>query len=302
MDQVDTLCHYTTADTALDHIIPSGRLRMSPYARMRDPLENRELGFAGGSLPLNGTCEDDALAELVDLMDNVERRIRRIRNRMLLLSFTVDATEGYVAKDEPFMRAWARARMWEQYASNHSGACIAFDRDRTLGHLYAQLHALGSPTRDDVVYTPRGFRGTDAANLPLATFRDEESSLPAWVIEHESDLYFTKTLDWQTEHEYRVTVFTDTTSDDGYVYVPFGGSESVRAVILGEHFPQSEVSHAEATCREAGIELLMVVWQRGAPRLVASEYAAYRRPGGGLLIEPFEPEDLLDPNDIRDFD
>ena len=252
MDPVDTLCHYTRADAALDHIIPSGRLRMSPYARMRDPLENRELRFAGASLALEGRSEDDALAEIMDLMEDVERRIRQIRDRMLLLSFTIDATVGYLAKDEPFMRSWARARMWEQYADAHRGVCIAFDRVRTLGHLHAELQALGSPTQGDVVYSARGFRGTDAANPPLATFRDDESSLPAWVIDHERDLYFTKTLDWQTEHEYRLTVFTDATSDDGYLYVPFGGSASVRAVILGEHFPQPEwlAPRRSATTRE----------------------------------------------------
>jgi hypothetical protein len=57
MDPMDTLCHYTSADAALDHIIPEGKLRMSPYARMRDPLENRELTFVG-SLPLDGKPEE----------------------------------------------------------------------------------------------------------------------------------------------------------------------------------------------------------------------------------------------------
>lgn len=105
MDPVDTLCHYTSAEAALDHIIPSGNLRMSPYARTRDPLENRELTFAG-SLPLDGKPEDPVLEELTDLKDEAALRIRRIRDRMLLLSFTVDASQGYGADDEPFMRAW----------------------------------------------------------------------------------------------------------------------------------------------------------------------------------------------------
>ena len=71
---------------------------MSPYARMRDPLENRELTFAG-SLPLDGRPEELLLEELTDLMDDAALRVRRIRNRMLLLSFTVDATRG--DGDEP---------------------------------------------------------------------------------------------------------------------------------------------------------------------------------------------------------
>jgi hypothetical protein len=181
MDPIDTLCHYTTAEAALDHIIPSGKLRMSPYARMRDPLENRELTFSA-RLPVDGQPEELVLEELTDLLDDATVRIRRIRDRMLLLSFTVDATEGYGPDDKPFMRAWARARMWEQYASNHAGVCIAFDREKALGHLRAQLHTLGSPSLGAVIYTPRGFRGTQAATLPLGKFREGPASLAAWVV------------------------------------------------------------------------------------------------------------------------
>lgn len=293
MELRDTLCHYTSAEAAFEHIIPGRKLRMSPYARMRDPLENRELTFVG-SLPLDGKPEELVLEELTDLTDDATLRIRRIRNRMLLLSFTVDARAGYSDGDEPFMRAWARARMWEQYASNHEGVCIAFDRARALGHLRAQLHALGSPTLGDVVYTPRGFRGTKAATLPLARFREDDSSLAAWVVEHEADLYFTKTLDWQTEHEYRVTIFTDKTAGDGYVYVPFGGAESVRAVLLGEHFPQTQIPHAQSICEHAGVELMMVIWAAGTPRLIPSAWAVHRRPGGGFS-EPLGPEDVMEP-------
>lgn len=295
MDPLDTLCHYTSADAALHHIIPSGELRMSPYARMRDPLENRELSFSG-RLPLEDRPEEVVLEELTDLMDDATLRIRRIRNRMLLLSFTVDASMGYSEGDEPFMRAWARARMWEQYACNHAGVCIAFDREIALGHLRAQLNMLGSPSLGPVTYTPRGFRGTEASTLRLDTFREEASSLAAWVVSREADLFFTKTLDWQTEHEYRVTLFPGKTSDDGYMYVPFGGAASVPAVILGEHFPQAQVPNAELICQQAGVELLIVIWTAGAPRLVPSEWAIHRRPGGGFS-EPLGPEDVIEPGD-----
>jgi hypothetical protein len=38
----ELLCHYTTADAALNHILPERRLRMSPYISMRDPLEAKQ--------------------------------------------------------------------------------------------------------------------------------------------------------------------------------------------------------------------------------------------------------------------
>lgn len=40
------LFHYTSAETALRHILPAGTLRMNPYGAMRDPLENKEIPFA----------------------------------------------------------------------------------------------------------------------------------------------------------------------------------------------------------------------------------------------------------------
>lgn len=89
---MDPLCHYTRAEAALEHIIPSGNLHMSPYARMRDPLENHELTFSG-SLPLDGRPEELLLEELTALMDDARSGSAGSENRMLLL--TVDATMGY---------------------------------------------------------------------------------------------------------------------------------------------------------------------------------------------------------------
>jgi hypothetical protein len=34
--------HYTTSEAAFDRILPSGQLRMSPLARLRDPVENKD--------------------------------------------------------------------------------------------------------------------------------------------------------------------------------------------------------------------------------------------------------------------
>jgi hypothetical protein len=42
----DYIFHYTTRDAAFGHIIPERRLRLSPYRRMRDPLESKDPGCA----------------------------------------------------------------------------------------------------------------------------------------------------------------------------------------------------------------------------------------------------------------
>jgi Protein of unknown function (DUF2971) len=260
VDLADTLCHYTTADSAFRHIIPSGELRMSPYARMRDPLENRELTFGAGA---SGGDTDAHLA----LMTEIVEGIKSIRDATRLLSFTIDANEGYTDRDLPFMRAWARARMWEQYATNHAGVCIAFDRERALSHITAHLDTLGIVGTGDVTYTPRGFRDTQASTLMLDQFRSDRlaADISAFTVNHEHDLFYVKTLDWQSEHEFRVTLITNVEGDAQYVNVPFGDAASVRAVILGERFPDWQVPAAKWACEQVGVPLLKLQWEVGLP-------------------------------------
>jgi hypothetical protein len=260
-DLADTLCHYTTADAAFGHIVPSGELRMSPYARMRDPLENRELPFGGGA-------SGDETEAHVTLMDRIVTAIRNVRDATRLLSFTVDAREGYTDSDLPFMRAWARARMWEQYASNHAGICIAFDRERALGHIKANLHEMGVVSSGEVVYTARGFRGTSASTLMLDQFSEDRiaADVASFVVRHDHDLFFTKTLDWQSEHEFRVTLMTNVEREEAeFVHVPFGDAASVRAVILGEQFPEWQFPAAKWACERVGVPLLTLRWEVGLP-------------------------------------
>jgi hypothetical protein len=260
-----TLCHYTTAEAAFQHIMPSGLLRMSPYAQMRDPLENRELTFSGSGW-MGGDADVDS--ELMDVMEEVVDRIHVFRDQIRLLSFTIDATKGYSDDDEPFMRAWARARMWEQYASNHAGVCIALDPKLALAHMEAHLRKHGTVQSGEVRYTPRGFRNTATSTLQLDRFREGDivDRVAEFAIEHEQDLFVTKTLDWESEHEFRVSLVADVGSDDEYIYVPIGDdAKSVQAVTLGERFPEWQFPAAKYACEQVGVELLKIQWRVGLP-------------------------------------
>jgi DUF2971 family protein len=263
VDLTDTLCHYTKADVAFDHILPSGKLRLSPYARMRDPLENRELNF---TTVLFGSDED--AKEQLQLLHDIEDQIEFFRGQIRLIAFTIDATTGYGKYDRPFMRAWARARMWEQYASDHTGVCIAFDRERTTSELLAHLSQRGSVGSGEVEYSPRGFSDTEAYALDLDDFRDEDDfpdAVVRFVVDHEQELFFRKTLDWQSEHEFRITLTANLGSDADYVFVPYGGAESIRAVILGEQFPTWQIPAAKWVCERRGVPLLQMQWLGGQP-------------------------------------
>jgi hypothetical protein len=131
--------HYTTADTAFRHIVADGgRLRLSPYSQMRDPVEAEDWTFVGtyvgDELP-----NDEALSRHFAFHEYA----RRAKATTKLLSLTVDA-DGYEDSLADFARGYARATMWELYADRHAGVCLVFDRPKLADVLDEQLSGQGT--------------------------------------------------------------------------------------------------------------------------------------------------------------
>jgi Protein of unknown function (DUF2971) len=259
MPDANTLCHYTTAEAAFVHIIPSAKLRLSRYTKMSDPLENRELPI-GAYERGEGADFNEKVARVIDM-------ITLQRDATRLLSLTIDATEGYAERDIPFQYAWARARLWQQYADNHAGVCLVFDREEATAKIYARLAHQGLAGQGEVDYFPRGFSDTPAASIRTDDFDLEnlERQVAVFVVDHEHALFFSKALDWKSEHEYRFTLMPNVTGKElpEYSYVHYG--TSLREVILGERFPQWQIPAARAVCDPRGIPVTQLHWSHGRP-------------------------------------
>ena len=118
------LCHYTLAHTAFEDILPSGKLRMNAYARMRDPFE-----YHPHHLWVPDGIQTEEQDELWLLISGIAGSLR---SRKRLLSLTQGDARSGTAEEIPFRCPWARARLWEQYADDHRGVCLVFDREAML--------------------------------------------------------------------------------------------------------------------------------------------------------------------------
>jgi hypothetical protein len=110
--------HYTTREAAFGDIIPFRRLRFSTYARMRDPIENKQWAFPAAYF----AREEEADEPREQAYFEFHHLAAEIFHQAHLLALTVDTT--YAWPDEEFGRGWSRARMWEQYAEAHKGVCL----------------------------------------------------------------------------------------------------------------------------------------------------------------------------------
>lgn len=245
--------HYTSADTAFEHIIPAKQLRMSPYSLMRDPAENKDLLPGTAFYPKEGVDYERGWLEALAL-------IKQERDHMRLLSTTHDVTH-YDAARKMFGCCWARPRVWEQYAEAHKGVCLVFSREALEAALTEDF---GDKIHfGEVQYTPVGVADSAANNLideRLSNAATRQQAVTDYLVNERQDLFLLKSDDWTTEYEFRALL---TSTDDEYAFADYG--QSLQAVVLGEKFPAWQVAGAKEICSAADVELKQIVWFKGRP-------------------------------------
>jgi hypothetical protein len=241
--------HYTTANAAFAHILPTRKLRLSSLVEMRDPVENKD--WVQVLLPPPSWSASD--------MQEFEVVVHQVIYETKILSFTVDLPEA--GRRPEHARGYARPRMWEQYAENHQGVCLVFDLTSLRARIETeaarfQRAIFGPVSYSDVpLESHENARSLDAKDLVVTGGGDYKRGLAVHIEEHAQELFFRKLTDWSTESEYRSVVAVRGASE---VAVDFG--ESLRAVVLGEHFPSWQIPAAAEMCRASGIDLRQIRW------------------------------------------
>jgi hypothetical protein len=249
------LYHYTHLRTALEFIFPEWQLRMTPFSLMRDPRESRNWGFEGSISDIFDAREQTMrFARLAEM-------VKELKDRTKVLALTQDDPTERDAESAVFGRGFAHPRLWEHYADDHRGVCLAFDR-KTLTDILVGSFSAGALHHGRVNYVDReiavdarrflmenihGLPDADVINEHLGMYRDE--------------LFFTKLRDWETEAEYRFVLHTDHVE-----HVHASIRNSVRAVILGDAVSPSYVPALAAQCDPVTVPIWRMRWQEARPR------------------------------------
>jgi Protein of unknown function (DUF2971) len=270
-DYGEYLCHYTTRETAFRLILPSRRIRLSPYTAMRDPLEYTPWTFGAGFF--TDAFEDEQ--EEARVYGQAQELLNQIKRETKLLALTQDA-RSYEGIAQMFGRCWARARMWEHYGENHEGVCLVF-RKRDFGEqLRADFTRRGVDEiyEGEVGYTPEGIAGEiGALDLMLEEFKKGmDEAVKRHLESYYRELFLLKTLEWESEHEYRYAVHTPA---NDFEFVDFG--DTLDRVIVGVDFPAWEAGGALEVCEDRGVEAFRLRWLKEGPWPVPLEpYSATR--------------------------
>lgn len=293
--RIQPLFHYTSADTALDAILATGTLRLSPPAGMNDPFESEALWPSYSILDEDRRDEFDTSAMLT-LTEEINGLLRN-RCRLACLS-----RSGLWDWGGPvgFGDGYARARMWAQYGDLHAGVCLAFDQER----LRTSFKATFGGRAEITAYAAAVRYRSDREPSRGLQFRwpeiseDVEASIDFLFPAVVADLYFTKAWDWSTETEYRLLV-RGRVHDHEYLDI----TESLTGIFLGPRFPRHRLPDLKARCRpiwDAG-RVYQIKWREWMPLALpigepeASEFPGWRVPDPPVDLDG-QPQALPEAN------
>lgn len=260
------LFHYTTADTALDHILAQGTMRFGPPGQLNDPFESEPyyvnvVGEGGLS------TDPDERRESFEQTENIfERASDLLRNRCRLLCLT-EARRNPSSSLAAFGDGFARARMWSQYAGNHTGVCLAFDRAMLCQAVQEMANArrlklYEGPVRyarePSAHVGPFGDLRPGPFDVPLSRSPDLDLFIEERFPTAVHDLYFVKAWDWSSETEYRCLVHGDV---DEFEFVDI--TPAVSGIFLGSRFPTARLADLRARCPELWERTYQVWWRNG---------------------------------------
>lgn len=258
----DLLFHYTSLNAACS-ILSSNRLRLSNLTNMNDPLEFCEpniFGFNGFEIDMK-----KAMRELTVSLQERENKIRLIcfcKDFYCKGEWNNENLQNY--SSNLTFKGWARSRMWAQYADNHRGVCLVFNKSEFNDEFkkLANNHIkILEPQK--ITYT-NYLNELESAMTDELNVKNHDSNFLHFYLDDERTKYlFQKSEDFRDENEYRFVLIDDNLdSSKTDKFIDFG--TSLKAIILGGRFnPILKFS------LPSNIEQFKITWNCGIPDLIS---------------------------------
>jgi len=263
-DATQWVYHYTSLKTALESLLPSGKLRLGPFSTVNDPRESKSWVFSL-SCPAGKTPEEEEFVHLQELATSM------VKNNCKVLCTSQDDPRAVAdGVDYSFHRGYARPRMWAQYGDEHRGVCLVLDRNALNDQIGDHLRGRGRVYSGPVEYANWHADEVLAFNLNYGDIVDGslDAVLQAKVERHHRAYFFTKAEDWSSEIEWRwVVCGTDSKPED----VPLGGS--LRAIVLGADFPQVYEPAIVPFGERFSVPIARLCWRNGTPIVMPGPYS-----------------------------
>ncbi|MBC8416023.1 MAG: DUF2971 domain-containing protein [Candidatus Cloacimonetes bacterium] len=216
----DLIFHYTKLERALEYILKNKQLRFTRFIDSADPHEYKKRIFALTGLFSTWNKFDKKLISCPEKINNI------IQQNLRMACFCCNKTNypGYL-----------RSRMWDQYADNHRGLCLAFSK-KSLQKAVRKQFKSDFKKNGIVNYYPHKdirFERMYKSQAKTIHYTNPNHDI---IKEHLNInykfLFFKKHQDYRDEAEYRFIVLD---MDNKFEYIDI--SDCLVGIILGDIFP-----------------------------------------------------------------
>lgn len=258
------VAHYTQCKTAVDLILKNRHIRLGPLTATNDPRETKTWRFAVGT---SGHYEISPSSKELDALSKRNPDFDRIlKHGCKIFCVSQDAENAF--KQDISNRSYGKPRMWAQYAGNHTGVCLLFDKlilHKTLESTFGQQNIWCDPVQYGDFHdvgVPGWMEHMDAFQLSaddIGTY-GLETVLRKHREKHYRVFFFRKNKDLEQESEYRWIIRGNTNDPE---FIPI--EDVLRAILLGIDFPIDRLPEIHQYCMETDTCLSRIVWLNGMP-------------------------------------
>lgn len=250
------LYHYTKLATALEKILNSGTLMFNLFSCSNDPRETKEWISTGCS---TGSIDKKVFWETVDIGQKVTNQIKK---QSKILCFSLDSDE--TTSKNKHSRGYFKSRMWAQYAENHRGICLVFNREKITEKINSEFNLNGFLKSEKVTYHDKPPVAHDALTFDCNELggMKEDQLLNIYLEKYASFYFFTKNYDWKDESEYRFVLLNNNPEPEFFYF-----QDALEAIICGEDLPSVYIPLLTLFKEKYNCQLAQIETYNGVPTL-----------------------------------
>lgn len=243
--------HYTKRETALERILFSGKIMLNQLKNTNDPREYKNWG-------VTATGGSDDMNPLWQALEFVNSN-RQTKTKVLCLTMDELVNNHRVGL---FRRGFARSRMWAQYGGENTGVCLIFDKSGLEAAVEKAAAKKDECYFESVAYSDQQGEITLGFDAIGESQEEINRGIDQYIQANYKAQFFTKSLDWRDEVEYRMMVYNN-------VAEPIFASitDNLECVVLGSDFPTVYVPLVRKLCEKFGAGVAQLHWNAGLPAI-----------------------------------
>jgi len=241
------LGHFTNL-RSLELIIERMRMKFGVLSNTNDPFENKNLLFKVAITNKN--------LRLVTTTDRLLKNNVKDNFKLICMTLTNNSEQIY-----------EKPRMWEQYADNHRGCCLIFNKDKldqqfkkikSSNELYANRRVYYTLEKNREKIRKMIFDEDIESRLYQNGFKQQIISDYIW--ENREVFLFSKMEDWISEKEYRYLIYSQ---NRNIVYMEI--ADALEEIILGEKVTNEYTGMIFNKFVSGEVKISKIEWVNGFP-------------------------------------